>query len=419
MARWWPFGQNETRTIGSDRETLHIFGLESLESATGVNVTIDSAMGVPAVAAAVNFIANELASLPCDLYRRKDGGREAVTGGLANLLHDAPNDFLTSFEWRKGLFTAKLTGGRGLSYIERADSGTIVGLWHMDPTRVTIRRDGFVVTYEYDDDGRKRIYRADEVIDLPFLLKSDGLCHRSPIMMGKDAIGLAIAVTAYGSRFFGNGGVPPFAVTGNFQSGTGMQRAADDLTKAVQKAASEKRQALVLPAGHEIKEIGTDPEKSQMVETQRWCVEQIARLYSIPPTFLQDLTHGTYSNTEQQDLHFVKHTLLHHAKQFEQELNLKLFGRRSRNQYVELNMDGLLRGDFKTRMEGWARAINTALVTPAEAREAENWPMIEGSDRLFIQGATVPIEQAGASKASAPADPDALAQGYVEGQADV
>lgn len=395
----------EQRTVdfanvwGLAYEDATAIGLVNLASATDIAVTIESALGVPAVSAAVNFIANELASLPCDLYRRRDGGRESVNSGLATLLHDAPNDFLTSFEWRKGMFVAKLTGGRGLSYIERSSAGTPLSFWPMDPDATTIRRNGWRVEYQYRDGYGVKTYPAEDVIDLPFMLKPDGVCHRGPISMGKDAIGLAIAITQYGSRFFSGGGVPPFAVTGNFQTSDGMRRAADDLARAVKKAASEKRQAVVLPAGHEIKPIGGDPDKAQMVEMQRFCIEQIARLYSIPPTFLQDLTHGTYANTEQQDLHFVKHTLLHHAKQFEQELNLKLFGRRSRSQYVELNMDGLLRGDFKTRMEGWARAIQTGLVMPSEAREAENWPKVPGSDRLFMQGATVPIDQAGSTPA--------------------
>ncbi len=363
------------------------------ESAAGTVVTTDTAMMVPAVASAVNFLSGTLAGLPLHVYRRVNEGRERASGALATLLHDAPNPYVSSFEWRKSLFMAKFTGGRGLSYIERSQSGAVVNIWGLDPSKVTVKRDGFVNRYEYRQDGRTVTYSADEIIDLPFLLKQDGFSHRGPIAMGRDAIGLALAVTNYASRFLNNGGVPPFAVTGNFVSPQALQRAGDDLRDAVKKAARESRQALTLPTGLDIKPIGIDPEKSQMVETQRFCIEQIARLYNIPPTFLQDLTHGTYSNTEQQDLHFIKHTLKQHVEQFEQELNLKLFGRSSRVRYVEMNVDGLLRGDFKTRMEGWARGIQSGLVMPSEARAAENWPMVEGSNKLFMQGGTVPLGQ--------------------------
>jgi HK97 family phage portal protein len=336
------------------------------QSRSGAQVNIETSLKVPAVSAAVNFLSATPAGLPCHVYRKTKDGREKVNGKLSTLLHDAPNPYVTSFEWRKGLLGDKFTHGRGLSYIERAENGSIVAIWPLDPSRVTVKRDRFVNTYHYNEDGRTIIYQASEIIDLPFMLKSDGFSHRGPISMGKDAIGLAISVTEYGSKFLANGGVPPFAITGNFLSGASADRAAEDFAKAVLKSARENRQALAVPTGMDIKPLGADPEKSQMVETQRFCVEQIARLYNIPPTFLQDLTHGTYSNTEQQDLHFVKHTLKQHIEQFEQELNLKLFGQMSRTQYVELNVDGLLRGDFKTRFEGYGNAVQNAIFTPNE-----------------------------------------------------
>lgn len=377
---------------GNPHVVMHGFG----ESASGVVVNTDSAMKVPAVSSAVNFLAGTLAGLPLHIYKRGKKGRERQSGNLANMLHDAPNDYMSSFEWRKQLFTAKFTSGRGLAYIERGSNGVALNIWPLDPTKVTVKRDGFVNSYHYEPkDGPKIVYSADEIIDLPFMLKADGFSHRGPIAMGKDAIGLAIAVNDYGSKFLANGGVPPFAIEGQFQSSAALQRASDDFYKAVKKAAKENRQALTLPAGLKITQIGTDPEKAQMTETQRFCVEQIARLYNLPPTFLQDLTHGTYSNTEQQDLHFTKHTLKQHVEQFEQELNLKLFGRRARSQYVEMNMDGLLRGAFTDRMDGWAKGIQTGVYTPEEARGAENLPFKEGSDQLFMQGATVPITQSG------------------------
>lgn len=397
---WWNLFEKRTsqsaaeffrELTGDPQVVVHGFGT----SAAGTQVNIDTALRVPAVSAAVHFHSATPAGLPLHVYRRKQGGRDKVSGRLATLLHDAPNPYLTSFDWRKKMLADKFTHGRGLSYIERRENGQVEAIWPLDPSKMTVKRDRFINIYEYTDDGRMVIYDAREIIDLPFMLKSDGFSHRGPIALGRDAIGLAIAVTEYGSKFLANGGVPPFAVTGQFQSGAALNRAAEDLAAAIKKAAKENRQALTLPTGLDIKPIGADPDKAQMVETQRFCVEQIARLYGIPPTFLQDLTNGTYSNTEQADLHVAKHTLKPHIEQFEQELNLKLFGQLARSQYIELNMDGLLRGDFSTRMDGWARGINSGFIMPAEAREAENWPFKEGSDQLFMQGANVPINNLG------------------------
>jgi HK97 family phage portal protein len=402
MAWWNPFSRGvEARgAIPPARENVFqvLFGGDYQPSSTGVNVTIEVALTVPAVAAAINFIAETMASLPLEIYSDGPKGRSQVKGGLANLLSGAVNDELTSYEWRKQLFVNKLSGGRGLTYIERNEAGTIINLWPMDPLRTIVKLKGWSKVYEYTaPNGQLITYRADEVIDLPFMLASDGLTHRSPIHMGREAIGLAVAATQYGAKFLANGGVPPFVVTGNFQSPAAMKLAADDFDRAVRKAATEARQALTVPTGIEVKPIGADPEKSQLVELQRFCIEQVARIFQLPPTFLQDLTHGTYSNTEQQDLHFAKHTVLHHVEQFEQELNLKIFGRRSNSKTIELEMDGLLRGDFKTRMEGWARAIQSGLVTPNEARADENYPALAGGDKLMMQGATVPIDTLGAA----------------------
>lgn len=389
----------ETRntTVTQSREDFFAaLGVNWNVSASEIVVNKDTALGVPAVLAAVEFLSGTLAGLPVGTFKKTKQGREKVDGGLADLLHYAVNPETSSFEWRKRLFSAVLTDGRGLSWIERS-GGKVVAIWPMQPEKTTVKRVNNRKFYEYNDENGApaKVYEASEVIDIPFMLKSDGLTARSPLTLGKDAIGLAIAATQYGSTFLANGGVPPFAVTGNFQTSQALQRAGDDLQNAVKKAAKDKRQALVMPAGLEIKSIGADPEKSQMVETQRFCIEQIARLFNLPPVFLQDLTHGTFANTEQQDLHFVKHTLKRWVEQFEQELNLKLFGYKSNRTYVEMNMDGLLRGDFKARMEGYARGVQVGIMQPAEARERENLPYIEGSDQLFMQGATVPIDMAG------------------------
>lgn len=366
-------------------------GINWAGSASDAVVTTETALGVPAIWAAVNFIPGTIAGLPLNLYVRKGEGRKRVTDtALSRILHDAVNPECSSFDWRKYSFEQTLTGGRQFTFIERVD-GQVINLWPLDPTKVTVRRDRGQKSYAYRDGTRTVTYKAEEVIDIPFMLKADGLSHRGPIVTNRDVVGLAIAATQFGSKYFQNGGVPPFAVTGQFNSGTAMQRAADDLADATRKAAKDRRMALVLPAGLDIKALGTDAQKSQMVELKQFLIEEIARIYSLPPVFLQDLTHGTFSNTEQQDLQLVKHTIKRWVEAFEQELNLKLFGRGKPRYFVEMNMDGLLRGDFKTRMDGYAQAIQSGVLKPNEARRKENLPDDPAGDMLMIQGATVPI----------------------------
>lgn len=396
---WNPFRRKEQRASPEDPNiplsgaTLALlWGDDYGKSAAGETITVDTALGVPSIWAAVNFISGTLAGLPLHVYRKTDAGREKVSGGLATVLHDAVNPGMSSFEWRKYSFDQVFTGGRAVSFIERSQgTNKVMNLWPLDPRAVTVRRVNGKRLYEYQDGGKKHTYEASEVIDLPFMLQPDMLCHRSPILSNADIIGLAIAVTKYGSRFFQKGGVPPLALEGPVTTAAGAKRAAQDITEAIQGSREEGRNVLVMPSGHKLTPIGFDPQKGQLVEVQRFLVEQIARIYSLPPTFLQDLTHGTFSNTEQQDLHFVKHTLKRWVEQFEQEMNLKLFGRAATRQYVEMNVDGLLRGDFKSRMEGYASAIQNAIRTPNEVRDMENLPANPKGDELLIQGATVPL----------------------------
>jgi len=401
----WPFTEkrsieNPAIPVSSDA-LVQLFWGDLVANAAGEAVTIDTALGVPAIWAAVNFIPSTIAGLPLLVFRKGPDGRKRVTDSLAEILQKRPNDEMSSFEWRKYTLEQMLTGGRGLSFVERSSSGRVIGIWPLDPTNTTVRRVDGRKVFDYRDGNRKVTYAASEIIDLPVQLKADGLSHRSPIMANREVVAMAQAMTKYGGRYFASGGVPPFAVTGAFQSGQAMKRAAEDLEAAVRKAAKEKRQALVMPSGLDIKSIGADPQKSQMIEAQRFMIEQIARIFNLPPVFLQDLTHGTYTNTEQQGHQLVKYTLKPLVEQIEQELNLKLFPRGS-NLYVEFSLDGILRGDFVTRMNGHAQAIQNGIETPNEARALENRDAMEGGDKLYIQGATVPLAQAGQSQQVAP-----------------
>ncbi|RVL04783.1 phage portal protein [Sinorhizobium meliloti] len=359
----------------------------------GVVVTHETALEVPAVWCAVNFIANTIASLPLQVFKKSGEGRDTVESDpLYGILHDAPNDELTSFMWRKGMMINVLLRGRGVSFIERNKAGRVMNIWPLDTDKLTIERKSGRKLYHYDDGGRKVTYAANEVLDLAFMLKPDGVSHVDPVTKLRGAVGLSLALDEYARKFFANGGVPPLALYGPMPSPAAASRASQDVEKAVRDANAERRNVMIMPTGHELKAVGVDPDKSQMVESRRMQIEEIARIYGLPPVFLQDLTHGTFSNTEQQDLALTKHLISQWVKAWEQELNLKLFSARNRTKFCEFNIDGLLRGEFRTRMEGYAKGIQNAIYTPDEVRAMENWPKHGGeAEKLHIQGATVPL----------------------------
>lgn len=388
------FPQREARMITSitgdsiERPGSNILTLLGIGGVELPNVTIETALTVPAVAAAVSFLPSTLASLPLHAFRDKgEGGAERIKGGIQRLLNEAPNTEWTSYGFRKYFWQQVFTGGRGLAWIERAGTA-VIAIWPMESVKTTIKRVGGRKVYTYD--GRQ--YPAADVIDVPFLLKADMLGSYSPIVLGAKAIALALAMGDYASGFFAGGGVPPLALVGPMPAGPeAVKRAQADIKAAIGASRKNSDAMFPIPAGYDLKPVGFDPEKGQMTDARRLQIEEIARIYSLPPVFLQDLTHGTFSNTEQQDLHLTKHLIAQWAKALEEEFNLKLFGPVNSRRYVEHNLDGLMRGDFKSRIDAMARGVQSALITPDEARALDNRPPMPHGDKLYIQGATVEL----------------------------
>jgi HK97 family phage portal protein len=378
-------GTIENTTIPVSSENfLAFFGVNGT---TLPSVTTDSALRVPAVAAAVSFLSRTMASLPLHAYRETKDGPKRLTGKIESIVHDAPNDSMDSFKFRQYFWQQVFTGGRGLAWIERGAQAP-EAIWPLDPTKTTISRTAGRVTYKCDG----KVYDAADVIDIPFMLQADGLRHYGPITLASKAIQLAIAMNDYGSNFFAGGGVPPLVLKGPLPAGeAAMQRAKADIKRSIDAAKGAGESVFPIPPGYDLSPVGLDPAKGQMVEARRFQVEEIARGWQLPPIFLQDLTRANFANAEVQDLHLVKHLIGQHARAFEGEMNLKLFGRSRSGRYVEHNIDGLLRGDFKSRMEGHGHSVQNAVRTPNEVRRLENLPDHPDGDKLYIQGATVPL----------------------------
>lgn len=395
----WPFSPAKTEPTAENRAEIienptipvsseNFLAFFGIQSANLPNVTIDRALTVPAVWAAVAFMSRTLAALPRHAYRDAKGGAKRVGGKLEVVVNSAPNDELGAFAFWQWFWQQVFTGGRGLAYIERTAQG-IDSLWPMDPAKTTIKRVNGRTVYQFGS----KTYQAADVIDVPFMRHSNGLKHYGPITQAAKAIQLAIAMNDYGSNFFAGGGVPPLSLEGPLPAGdAAIKRAQADIKRSVDAAKNANEPVFPIPAGYKLSPVGIDPAKGQMVEARRFQIEEIARAYQLPPVFLQDLTRATFSNAEQQDLHLVKHLIGQWAKALEDEVNLKFFGRGSGSRYVEHNLDGLLRGDFKSRMDGYGVAIQNGIRTPDEVRSLENLPAKGGeADKLHIQGATVPL----------------------------
>lgn len=384
-----PMESGSVSLMGSSTEDLLAFFGVVADKAKLPTVTIETALEVPAVFDAVNFLSATLASLPLHAFRGGDGETGRLGGDLEMLLNEAPNEEWSSFDWRKYMWQQVFTGGRGMTWIERAGIRP-VALWPMDPALTEVRRVNGRRFYRFDG----RDYPATDVIDVPFMLHRDQLRAYGPVHKGRKAIALAIAMNDFAATFFASGGIPPYALEGPMPAGAdAFKRAQKDIQRSIELAKQSGLPFFGMPPGHALKSIGIDPEKGQMTEARLFQIQEIARIWGLPPVFLQDLSKGTFSNTEQQDLQLVKHNIAQRAKQFEDQLNLKLFGQRRRARRVEHNLDGLQRGAFKDRIEALARGIQTAQLTPDEARALENRaPYPDGTGATgYIQSATVPL----------------------------
>lgn len=368
----------------------------SRKSAAGIDVSEESALGVPAIWQAVNLIAGTIGHLPLHLYKvdKKGQPTKATKDQLYAILHDRANDVHSKSAFFKMLVWRALAGskGRGLALITKNVAGRVAGFIPLDESAVTIDQTieagRLVRTYKIGS----KTYDASEIIDIAPVLKANGRDAYAPLEVHRNAIGAMIAAEEYATELFANGGVPPLTLSGPAaKSPAATDRAVDQIGEALRIGKNRKRNILPIPQDFELKNLGFDPSKQQMIELRRFQVSESSRIFNVAPAMLHDLTTGTYSNVEQQNLNFAQQTILPLVKLIEQELNLKLFGVRNTTNYVEFNVDALVRGDLLSRMEALARAVNSALLTPNEARSLDNREALPHGDKLYMQSATTAL----------------------------
>ena len=376
-------------------------------STSGKRVNERSAMQMTAVYSCVRILSEAVAGLPLHLYQYTDKSskEKAVDNPLYFLLHDEPNTEMTSFVFRETLMTHLLLWGNAYSQIIRNGKGEVVGLYPLMPDRMTVNRDEKGrLYYEYmvssDDaktlkDGTVRLSPYD-VLHIPGL-GFDGLVGYSPIAMAKNAIGLAIAAEEYGSKFYANGATPsgileypgtvkePDKVRESWNAGFG--------------GSSNAHKIAVLEEGMKYTPISISPNEAQFLETRKFQINEIARIFRVPPHMVGDLEKSSFSNIEQQSLEFVKYTLEPWLVRWEQAMQRALIPQDDKSKYfIKFNVDGLLRGDYQSRMQGYATARQNGWMSANDIRELENLDRIlaeDGGDLYLINGNMMPLSMSG------------------------
>lgn len=376
-------------------------------STAGKRVNERSAMQMTAVYSCVRILSEAVASLPIHIYKYNDsGGKEkALDHPLYFLLHDEPNPEMTSFVFRETLMTHLLLWGNAYAQIIRNGKGEVIALYPLMPDRMKVDRDEHgQLYYEYSlspDDaptmkGRTVVLKPSDVLHIPGL-GFDGLVGYSPIAMAKNAIGLAIAAEEYGSKFYANGAAPSGVLE---HPGTikDPSRVRESWTQTF-GGSSNANKVAVLEEGMKYTPISISPNEAQFLETRKFQINEIARIFRVPPHMVGDLEKSSFSNIEQQSLEFVKYTLDPWVSRWEQSMIRSLLTADEKSTYfIKFNVDGLLRGDYQSRMNGYSIGRQNGWMSANDIRELENLDRIPaelGGDLYLINGNMTKLQDAG------------------------
>lgn len=372
----------------------------------GKNVNERSAMQLTAVYACVRILAEGVAGLPLHLYKcGKNGSREkAVEHPLYFLLHDEPNPEMTSFIFRETLMTHLLLYGNCYSQIIRDGRGQVTALYPLMPNQMSVDRDEkgqLYYTYlrsseEADTMKKGTVYLLPEdVLHIP-ALGFDGLVGYSPIAMAKNSIGMGLACEEYGAKFFANGAAPSGVLEhpGTIKDITRLRES----WNAIYGGSKNAGKVAILEEGMHYSPISISPNEAQFLETRKFQVDEIARIFHVPPHMIGDLERSTFSNIEQQSLEFVKYTLNPWVCRWEQALTKSLLSPREKREYcIKFNVDGLLRGDYQSRMNGYAVGRQNGWMSANDIRELENMDKIseeQGGDLYLVNGNMIKMTDA-------------------------
>lgn len=391
----------ENSTVGS-RYSFYMGG-----TAAGKVVTERSAMQMTAVYACVRILSEAVAGLPLNLYHYNDGGgkNKALDHPLYRLLHDEPNPEMSSFVFRETLMTHLLLWGNAYAQIIRNGKGEIIALYPLMPNKMTVSRDEngqLYYTYQKSQDELPKdnnytvILHPSDVLHIPGL-GFDGLVGYSPIAMAKNAIGLAIATEEYGSKFFANGAAPSGVLEhpGTIKDPTKIRES----WQATFGGSGNSNKIAVLEEGMKYTPISISPEQAQFLETRKFQINEIARIFRVPPHMVGDLDKSSFSNIEQQSLEFVKYTLDPWVVRWEQSIQRTLLTSEEKKTYfVKFNVEGLLRGDYQSRMQGYSVGRQNGWMSANDIRELEDLdriPAEEGGDLYLVNGNMLPLQMAG------------------------
>jgi HK97 family phage portal protein len=370
----------------SDPRIVEFLGGQS--SPAGHAVTESSSMRVSAVYACVRLLSGAISSLPLPVYQRTADGRSRIDSPLWWLLNEQPTPRWSSASMWEYVVKCTLLKGDAFVEVNRNRAGVVSQLIPLHPDTVQVEeKAGRLRYYVQPTAGPAYGLDQDDMLHFPGF-GFNGTRSLSVIQHAAyTSIGVALAADDMSARFFSNGGVPGFIFETEGKMDVQQQTLLRDSFATAIAGTRNAFKPFVTTQGVKLREISISPQDSQLLEARKFQVVDIARAFGVPAHMIGETekTSSWGSGIEHMTLGFVKFTLQPHLTRFEQELNRKLF-RRSTN-FVEFNLDGLLRGDSKAEADYLRQAIGGSQgigwMTINEARRIKNLPPIEGADTLY------------------------------------
>lgn len=374
-----------SNTITTSEDLARVLLRRGWGTKAGVPVTVETALMVAALNAAVSVLAESVAQLPLVLYRRRTGGgkERATDHPLWRLLHEQPNAWQTSFELREMMTLHLALWGNAYAYKVPLPSqgGRVAELQPLHPDRVRVEQGPDLrVTYRVSLPGGDQVTLPRERV---FHLRDrsiDGVRGESRLRSGRDTIGLALVAEQWGAQLFGNGARPGGVLYTDKTLGPEQVQAIAESWKAAHGGENALGTA-VLDGGFKWSPLTMNNTDAQFIELRRFQIAEISRLYRVPPHMLGDLERATFSNIEHQSLEFVKYSLMPWLRRWETAIYSQLVPQDS-GLFAEFLVEGLLRGDTKSRYESYQIAIMNGWMSPNEVRERENMNPREGGDEF-------------------------------------
>lgn len=365
-------------------------------SDTGINVTDTNSIKIAAVWASVNYLSKQIASLPFSLRKNEgDNSIVAIDHPLHNILHNEPNPEMTSYKYRETSMFHLSFWGNAYSQIIRDRLGRPKWLYPLLPWNMKMERKNGILIYKYNLDGVEHILLPRDILHIKWL-SYQGNVGIAPLQAASEVFGSNLALMKHGNKWFANGARPSGVVETDAELNETDYKKVDGSIKTAYSGADNSGKVIFLDRGLKYRPISIPLDQSQFLESREFGVDEIARIFGIPPHKIASMKNATFSNIEQQAIEVVTDTIAPWVTNWEQEVNMKLLNPEEKGiYYSRMNMNGLLRGDINTRKEAYKVGLTFGYLSPNDVRRLEDLNPIPNGDVYLVQMNMTTLDRVG------------------------